>query len=258
MTADPWDMLERARTVLVVHAHPDDESLATGALLATLAARGARVVLVTATRGEEGEVVPGSIPADDDRPLEVIRAEEIDAACAHLGVAEHHMLGTPPARAGDAAGRAGAAERIYRDSGMQWVRPGLAGPAETAGAESFTRRPLEDAVADLVALIEHLRPDLLLGYDDAGSYGHPDHVHAHHVTTAAAERAGVPLVQFASDADDPDFSWRELPGTAQAVEDALRGYRTQLTVLGRDGEKVLIRHVGGQDDVIEMRSGLRA
>lgn len=255
MTADPWDLLETAHTVLVAHAHPDDESLATGALLATLARAGTRVVLVTATRGEEGEVVPGSIPEGEDRPLDEIRAHEIDAACAHLGITERHMLGEPPALA------PGAEPRRYRDSGMRWVREGLAGPAETARPESFTRRPLQEATDDLVALVEQVRPDVLLGYDDAGSYGHPDHVQAHHVTVAAAERSGVPMVQFASEPDDTAFVWRDLPGVADQVESALRCYRTQLTVLGRDGagtgEAVLIRHVGGQDDRIAMRSGLR-
>lgn len=251
MSTDPWSLLEQARIVLAVHAHPDDESLATGALLATLARSGTRVVLVTATRGEEGEVVPGSTPEGDGRPLDQIRAQEIDGACAQLGIESRHMLGTPPALAG------GGSPRVYRDSGMRWIREGLAGPAETAGPESFTKRPLEEATGDLVALIEQLRPDVLLGYDNAGSYGHPDHVHAHHVTAAAAERTRTPFLQFASEPEDPDFVWRELPGCADQVEAALRCYRTQLTVRGRDGERVLIRHVGGQDDVIEMRSVLR-
>lgn len=251
MTTDPWDLLDGARSVLVVHAHPDDESLATGSLLATLSRAGTRVVLVTATRGEEGEVVPGSIPEGDDRPLDVIRADEIDGACTHLGITERHLLGESPALAD------GAEPRRYRDSGMRWVRKGLAGPAETAGPESFTRRSPEEAVDDLVALIEQVQPDVLLGYDDAGSYGHPDHVRAHHLTVAAAERTGVPMVQFASEPDDPAFGWRDLPGVADQVEQALGCYRTQLSVLGRDGEDVVIRHVGGQDDRIAMRSGLR-
>lgn len=251
MTADPWARLENATVVLAVHAHPDDESLATGALLTALARRGTRVVLVTATRGEEGEVVPGSIAAGDSRPLDEIRADEIDAACAHLGVAERHMLGTAPALAADAA------DRIYRDSGMAWVREGLAGPSPSSGPDAFTRLPIEQAVADLVALIEEVAPQVVLGYDDAGSYGHPDHVHAHHVTAAAAEHTGVPFLQFASEDEDPRFAWRELPGTAETVEAALRCYRTQLTVVGRQEDRVLVRHVGGQDDVIRTRSGLR-
>src|SRR5699024_8384197 len=174
VTRDPWHLLEEASLVLAVHAHPDDESLSTGALLASLATAGTRVALVTATRGEEGAIVAGAIDPADRRALEEGRTREIGAAVAALGIAARHMLGSPPALAD------GAEPREYRDSGMQWVREGLAGPAETAGPTSFTHRPRGEAVDDLVALIETLRPDVVIGYDDAGSYGHPDHVHAHH------------------------------------------------------------------------------
>ncbi|MFC7465214.1 PIG-L family deacetylase [Brachybacterium sp. GCM10030252] len=264
MTRDPWQLLDDAGTVLAVHAHPDDESLSTGALIASLAAAGTRVVLVTATRGEEGEIVPGSVAADDPRSLEEIRQTEIDAATNALGVAERHMLGTAPALA------PGAAPRRYRDSGMQWVRDGLAGPSDTAGPTSFTHRPLEDAVTDLVALLEHVRPDVVIGYDDDGSYGHPDHVHAHHVTLEACRRTGIPFVEVASgerpageesageetDGEKTGISWREHPGTGAAVHRAIDAYRTQLTVVGRDENGVAIRHVGGQDDLIALRTGL--
>ena len=120
MSTDPWSLLEQARIVLAVHAHPDDESLATGALLATLARSGTRVVLVTATRGEEGEVVPGSIPEGDGRPLDQIRAQEIDGACAQLGIESRHMLGTPPALAGGEARRG----RGPLGSAPLWGAPG--------------------------------------------------------------------------------------------------------------------------------------
>lgn len=265
----PWDLLDSARTVLAVHAHPDDESLSTGALLASLAADGTHVVLVTATRGEEGEVVPGAVPAEDRRPLEEIRETEIDAATATLGIAQRHWLGTAPALA------PGAAPRRYRDSGMQWVREGLAGPSESAGADSFSHRPLEEAVADLVALLEHLRPDVVIGYDDEGTYGHPDHVRAHHVTARACAATGTPMLEVASGAPDVDealetgsggeadsegrapFHGREHPGTAEVVQRAADCYRTQLTVLGPVPGGVAIRHVGGQDDVVPLRTGLR-
>lgn len=251
MPNDPWDLLAGAATVLAVHAHPDDESLSTGPLLASLAAAGTRVVLVTATRGEEGEIVAGSIAEDDPRPLEQIRAEEIDRATAALGIAEGHLLGTAPALAD------GAAERRYRDSGMQWVADGLAGPSPSAGPTSFTHRGLEDAAADLLALLAHVRPDVLISYDDEGTYGHPDHVRAHHVTAAAADRAGIPFLEVAG-ADDADgFSWRDLPGTLATVRGALEHHRTQLTVLGEDGDGIAIRHVGGQDDLITSRTGVR-
>lgn len=259
---DPWDLLADARTVLAVHAHPDDESLATGALLAELSARGVRVVLVTATRGEEGEIVPGSVPAQSTRALEEIRAGEIDAAARTLGIAERHMLGEPPALALDAAARR------YRDSGMTWVREGLAGPSPDAGPDSFSLRPMNEAAADLAALIDAVRPEAVIGYDDAGTYGHPDHVRAHHVSAAASARAGVPMLEVASAQDAEGFSWREQPGSLEAVAAALACYRTQLTVLGTRPAvagaagadavpAVRVRHVGGQDEVIAMRTGLR-
>lgn len=250
-STDPWRLLERARTVLAVHAHPDDESLSTGALLAALAAAGTRVELVTATRGEEGEVVPGAVAADDSRPLEEIREQEIDAATAALGIARRHWLGTAPALA------AGTASRRYRDSGMAWVREGLAGPSPDAGPDSFSLAPLEQAVDDLVALVEQVRPQVLIGYDDEGTYGHPDHVRAHHLAVRAAERSGVPLVQIASDAESSGVVVRAHEGVAEAVRRAVDSYRTQLTLRGPVEGGFAIRHVGGQDDVVALRTGLR-
>ncbi|MGP9537567.1 PIG-L family deacetylase [Brachybacterium sp. AOP43-C2-M15] len=254
---DPWELLGTARTVLAVHAHPDDESLSTGALLASLSAAGTRVVLVTATRGEEGEVVPGAVSPEDPRPLEAVRETEIDAATRTLGIAERHWLGTAPALAPDAA------PRRYRDSGMRWVREGLAGPSDTAGPDSFSHRPLDQAVADLSALIGQLRPDAVIGYDDEGTYGHPDHVRAHHVTAQACARTGTPLLEVASTPDGgadgavSSFRWREHPGTAETVRRAVDSYRTQLTVVGPVPGGIAIRHVGGQDDVVALRTGLR-
>lgn len=248
---DPWALIEQASTLLAVHAHPDDESLATGPLLAHLSGLGIRIVLVTATRGEEGEVVPGAIAEGDTRSLEEVRAAEIDGACRALGIAERHLLGTAPALA------AGVEPRRYRDSGMQWIREGVAGPSDSAGQDSFTHRPAQDAVSDLAALIAEIRPDAVLGYDDAGTYGHPDHVHAHHVTVAACRDAGVPLLEFASEQDAEGFAWRDLPHGLDATHRALDCYRTQLTVLGVDPAGVRLRHVGGQDDLVPPRAGLR-
>lgn len=252
---DPWHLLEDAATVLAVHAHPDDESLSTGALLASLTSAGTRVVLVTATRGEEGEVVPGAVDAGETRPLEDVREEEIAAATAALGITERHWLGTAPALA------PGAAPRRYRDSGMRWVREGLAGPSDSAGPDSFSLRPLEDAVDDLVALIAAVRPDVVIGYDDEGTYGHPDHVRAHHLAVEACARAGTPLLEIASALPDGDrptagIAVREHPGTAETVLAAASSYRTQLTVLGEVPGGIAIRHVGGQDDVVALRTGL--
>lgn len=258
---DPWRLLDESRTVLALHAHPDDETLSSGPLLASLVAAGTRVVLVTATRGEEGEIVPGAVAPEDARPLEEVREAEIAAASSALGIAERHWLGAAPALAPDAA------PRRFRDSGMQWVRDGLAGPSETAGADSFSVRPLEDAVEDLVALIEQVRPDVVLGYDDEGTYGHPDHVRAHQVAVGACARTGTPLVEIASAIPAPaedgaiaagtgEVVHRDHPETAAAVRRAADAYRTQVTVLGEVPGGVAIRHVGGQEDAVRLRTGL--
>jgi N-acetyl-1-D-myo-inositol-2-amino-2-deoxy-alpha-D-glucopyranoside deacetylase len=140
---------------------------------------------------------------------------------------------------------------------MTWVREGLAGPSPDAGPDSFSLAPLEQAADDLVALIEHERPDVLIGYDDEGTYGHPDHVRAHHLAVAASERTGVPLVQIASEIDAPGAAVREHPGVAPAVEAAVDSYRTQLTLVGPVEGGFAIRHVGGQDDVVALRTALR-
>lgn len=258
---DPWSLLDGARTVLTVQAHPDDETLSTGPILAHLTLGGARVVLVTATRGEEGETIPGSRPDGDERPFEAVRSAELDAASSALGISERHTLGTPPALA------PGAPERRYRDSGMRWVTPELAGPAEDTGPDAFTRRPVEDAVADLVALIDHVRPDVLVSYDDGGTYGHPDHVLVHTITSAAADRTSVPFVEVASylddDTPDPSFSWRDTPEAMEAVAAALAAHRTQLDVLGREEPGaghpggVRLRLSGGQEHLLPLRTGIR-
>lgn len=260
---DAWDVLDAARTALTVHAHPDDETLSTGTVLAHLAGRGARVVLVTATRGEEGETIPGSIREGDPRSFVEVRDDELDRAAAALGVAARCHLGSAPALA------PGADARTYRDSGMRWITPEEAGPAEGAGPEAFTRRPRAEAVADLVAAIEAERPDVLISYDRGGTYGHPDHVLTHHVTAAASRATGVPFVEVASyhEADpaaaDASFAWRELPGTAEAVERALEAHRTQLSVFGRasatDGAPgaIRIRLSGGQEHAVPLGAGVR-
>ena len=110
------DPLLNLRTVLFVHAHPDDETLATGGLIAELAARGVRVAVLTAMRGEQGEVVEGPLSALTGTPeLTAHREGEVAAACATLGVRHHAFLGSPDARA------AGRPPRRYTDSGMAWL-----------------------------------------------------------------------------------------------------------------------------------------
>lgn len=168
-------LLSEAGRVLLVHAHPDDETLATGALIADLVDAGVEVHVVTATRGERGELVPGVADVEPGSAAYVaLRGRELAAALAALGVAHHCYLGMPPAR-----DPASLTPRSYRDSGMRWVRPGVAGPADDAGEDSLTAASLSVAADDLAAYVAATSPDVIVTYDANGGYGHPDHVRTH-------------------------------------------------------------------------------
>ena len=155
---------------LFVHAHPDDETLTTGATIAHYAARGARVHVVTCTLGEEGEVIGerwARLAVDGADQLGGYRIGELSAALRELGVAEPTFLG--------GAGR-------WRDSGMAGTPP--------RGRQRFVDADPREAVGALVAIIRELRPHVVVSYDPNGGYGHPDHIHAHRVTAAAVAAAG--------------------------------------------------------------------
>src|SRR3954447_2800877 len=164
--------------LLLVHAHPDDESITTGTTMAYYVARGARVTLLTCTLGEEGEVlVPeyAQLAADQADQLGGLRIGELDAAMRALGVTDHRFLG--------GAGR-------FRDSGMMGV-PSNEHPRAFWRADTDPA-VFDAAVAAAVEVVREVRPQVMVTYDDRGDYGHPDHIMAHRVATAAAERAGDP------------------------------------------------------------------
>lgn len=235
-----------AEVVLLVHAHPDDETLATGALAAELSSRGARVVLLTATRGERGEVVPGPLSALAGTPALVSRREaELARAAQELGIRELYWLGTAPARA------AGRPARRYGDSGMRWVRPGLAGPAEATDPGSLTAAPLAEVVADVAALLAHTRPDVVVTYDQGGGYGHPDHVRVHEAALAAC-RAAAPAFAEVVHEPGPGVTWLELDHRRPQVVAALTAHASQVRV---DGSEVV--HSGGQREPLVTSLGLR-
>lgn len=258
MSESITELLARARRVLVVHAHPDDEALAGGALLREFHERGIRVTLVTCCRGEAGEIVAGVLPEGTDAAeLSRVRERELAGSVAALGIAEAHWLGLPPIRA------EGLEPRVYRDSGMRWIRPGLAGPADATDLDSLTAAPLEEVTADLRAFAAVESPDLIISYDDAGGYGHPDHVRTREATLAAALELGIPFAELleeeASDEDSVDFdaddaAWFSLPQHLPAVLDALRSHRTQLTV-DEDGRG--LTHSGGQRQEVPFSIGLK-
>ncbi len=173
--ADSVDMapLDFPRRLLLVHAHPDDETIGTGATMAKYAAENVLVTLVTCTLGEEGEVlVPelAHLAADRDDQLGPRRREELATAMEALRVSDHRLLG--------GAGR-------WRDSGM------IGTPANER-ADCFWRADLDEAVRELVAIVREVRPQVVVTYDENGGYGHPDHIQAHRVAVAAFESAGDP------------------------------------------------------------------
>jgi N-acetyl-1-D-myo-inositol-2-amino-2-deoxy-alpha-D-glucopyranoside deacetylase len=159
--------------LLLVHAHPDDETIGSGATMARYVANGAHVTLVTCTLGEEGEIlVPelAHLASDQSDELGKHRITELAAAMAELGVTDWQLLGGPG---------------TYRDSGMVGTPP-------NERADCFWRSDLLEAAKHLVKVIRYARPQVLVTYDDFGGYGHPDHIQAHRVATYARDLASVP------------------------------------------------------------------
>jgi N-acetyl-1-D-myo-inositol-2-amino-2-deoxy-alpha-D-glucopyranoside deacetylase len=177
------------RRLLLVHAHPDDESIGTGVTMARYVAEGAGVTLVTCTGGERGEVL---VPAlehlahDRDGGLAEHRRGELEDAMKALGVTDHRFLG--------GFGR-------YSDSGMEWHEDGYAVAGDDRPHNAFWDADLAEAATLLVEIIREVRPQVLLTYDQFGNYGHPDHIQAHRVATYATDLAAVPT--FRKDLGEP-------------------------------------------------------
>ncbi|MFE3173802.1 N-acetyl-1-D-myo-inositol-2-amino-2-deoxy-alpha-D-glucopyranoside deacetylase [Amycolatopsis sp. NPDC059090] len=232
------------RKLLLVHAHPDDESIATGGVIARYAAEGVEVCVVTCTLGEEGEIVPprlARLVAAEADQLGGYRSGEMAAAAAALGLARHEYLG--------GIGR-------WRDSGM-------AGTPAADHPRAFTGGSLVEQTAQLRELIDDFAPQVVVTYDSFGGYGHPDHIRAHEITMAAAPDApsvervfhvvqseaalAVGLAELRADGTSPFrvAADGELPSTPdgkittvvdisahrQAKLAALRAHETQLTVV---------------------------
>jgi mycothiol conjugate amidase Mca len=157
-------MAERL-TIMTVHAHPDDEVFATGGTLAKYAEQGIHTVNVCCTGGEEGEIVDPGMDQDAVRPrLAAVRKLELEAALRVLGIETLDMLG-------------------YRDSGM-------AGTESNQNPASFHMADPAEAAGRLVRLIRKYRPQVLVSYDENGTYGHPDHIKAYEITHLAYDAAG--------------------------------------------------------------------
>src|ERR1700716_2144307 len=217
-------------TLMLVHAHPDDEAISTGGVMMKAKAHGHRVVLVTATRGEVGEIY--NMDEELSRPrLGEIRTEELKAAAEILGVDRTEFLG-------------------YRDSGM-------VDTADNKDPRSFHQAPLEEAAGRLATVIRDERPDVVVTYAADGIYGHPDHIQAHHVTNAALdllEREGWAPTKLYYTAI-PRSMMEEL--MKQMPEEAQRRQNQNMRVAGTPDDLVTTR-VDVHDYVAEKRKAFGA
>lgn len=149
-------------TLLAIFPHPDDETFSAGGIMAAARDLGDNVILICATRGEAGE--SGDPSHDTPETLGQAREAELRAAMKVLNVDDVRFLG-------------------YRDSGME-------GSAEARNPQAFVQASVEAASARLVPMIRDIRPDTIVTFGEDGVYGHPDHIHLHHVVTRAVLEAG--------------------------------------------------------------------
>jgi N-acetyl-1-D-myo-inositol-2-amino-2-deoxy-alpha-D-glucopyranoside deacetylase len=237
------------RSLLLVHAHPDDESIGTGATMAKYAAQDTRVTLVTCTLGELGEIIPPDLRHLLPDELGQHRITELARACEALGVQDHRFLG---------------GEGRYRDSGMM-------GLPDNDDPDCFWQANVAEAAAALAAVIEEVEASVVVTYDANGFYGHPDHIQAHRVTMQAHELTGRRAKLYATampgsvlkravelPADSWFIRWQDLSvgvpddqvtaevdGTLflAAKRAAMRAHETQITV---DGDYFALSNDFGQ------------
>jgi len=150
--------------LLAIFAHPDDETFGAAGVMAAAAERGVSVTVISATRGEAGESAIAGL--DDPERLGVVRERELREAMRQIGVSDVRLLG-------------------YRDSGM-------AGSPSAEDPRAFIRAPIETVAARLASLIRSVRPHTIVTFGPEGLYGHPDHLHMHHVALRAIELAADP------------------------------------------------------------------
>ena len=175
------------KRLLLVHAHPDDETINNGVTMAKYAAEGVHVTLVTCTRGEEGEVLVESLKnlaSDRDDKLGPHREIELHDAMVELGISDFRFLGAP--------------NKKWRDSGMM-------GAPQNHRDDVFWQSDLDEAANELVKIILEIKPQVLITYDEFGGYGHPDHIKAHRVAMRAAELSATQGWQIAK------IYWNTMP-----------------------------------------------
>ena len=204
MAASPNHASGQPLTLMAVHAHPDDESSG-GGILAAYSDNGIRTVVVTCTNGEYGDAPGGIKPGQDGHDAQAVaqlRLAELRQAVKILRVSHLETLG-------------------YRDSGMEeW--------AYKADPEAFCNIPLPEVAGRIAALIEEYRPQVLVTYDDAGAYQHPDHVHASRAAQAAAAATGIPAKVYLSTMKSSN--WRK-------IFDALRAAGEEVPDWQEDAER---------------------
>ena len=186
------------RHILLVHAHPDDETINNGSTMAKYVHEGVGVTLVTCTRGEEGEVlVPdlAHLAAHKEDGLGTHRETELSNAMAELGVTDFRFLGYP--------------EKKWRDSGMMGTEP-------NNRSDVFWQADLDNAASYLVKIIREVKPQVLITYDEVGGYGHPDHIQAHRVAMRAAQLAADPQYGQGQPWDIAKIYWNTMPRSVVA------------------------------------------
>ena len=224
---------------LLVHAHPDDETINNGATMAMYAALGAKVTLVTCTRGEEGEVLVedhAHKAATLDDLLGEHREIELADAMAALGISDFRFLGAPDFK--------------YRDSGMMETEP-------NRRTDNFWNVDFERATSQLAAIIDEVKPHILITYDEIGGYGHPDHIQAHRVAMAAADNSSWKI---------PKIYWNVMPRSViQEGIDAMAALGSDF--MGVDNaddlpfakdDSFVTAHIDGNDYVEAKMAAMRA
>lgn len=201
--------------LMAVHAHPDDESIGTGGTLALYSSKGVRVVLVCATRGEEGEL--HEVDSSQD-PAE-LRTKELEAACRVLGISELRFLG-------------------YRDSGM-------AGTAANQHPEAFCNADPLEASGRLADILREVRPQVVITYNERGFYGHPDHVAANRITHLALKQARKAGPNGESPWDVPRLFYTAAPRSRLLKMEAA------LKARGQGGLPYPVEFLGTEDDEIK-------
>jgi N-acetyl-1-D-myo-inositol-2-amino-2-deoxy-alpha-D-glucopyranoside deacetylase len=228
MTMGESGPLTEPERVLFVHAHPDDETIATGGTIAALVERGAAVTVLTCTRGERGEVIPSELQylLDSQDELAAFRTRELGAAMAILGVTDHRFLGAENAR------WVGRDARRYLDSGMAWGESGAVA-LDTLHPESLAAADFGEVSSDIAAVVAEIGPDVIVSYNEIGGYGHPDHVRAALAARRAAEVYNVPFYAVEPSGSAATTTLEvDVAGVLDRKRDALRAHRTQVAVDG--------------------------